>query len=244
MTQVISSFILRNIKYIPYFFTKEFLPHDTDRNYALLGKLSASILHDILTPISSLSLASELTTDSQEQIKPIIKESTDQIKEYVDIMKDFLSSEKTQGNIHINVEVLKCMKLIKYKAHQHGVQIQFIEFDQIYTQINPLYIYQIVINLLSNAIEASINSPTKKVILILKKDSDNFNLECKDFGCGMSAQTKRDIFKPHFTTKDSNNGLGLFSVKQIVSSCLHGNISVQSEPDTGSLFCCTIPLLK
>jgi len=244
MALTIQKFILRNIKYIPYFFKKELIYSSQHDNYALVGKLSASILHDILTPINSLSLAHEFHATKQSSLAPIIKESTIQIKEYVEIMKRFLSQEQSNVSIHLNSEILNCIKLLTYKAREHGVSIQFIELDQIYSRINPMHVYQIVVNLVSNAIEASAQGDNKKVILILKIDRGSFVLECKDFGHGICPTQINRICDPYFTTKQSGSGLGLYSVKYILSRYLNGTLFIQSEPRSGSLFSCTIPLFK
>ena len=244
MMTTIQNTILRNIKYVPYFFRRESTYSSKHYSYALLGKLSASIIHDILTPINTLSLVSELNNKEQSNLEPIIKNSTNQIKEYVEIMKNFISPQHTRVSHHVNSEIMKCITLLTYKAHHNNVSIQFIEFDQIYCKIDPIHIYQIVINLLSNAIEASTDCKTKKVILILKKNKKDFIFECKDFGKGISKDKLSTVCKPYFTTKQTGTGLGLYSVTNILSSCLDGELSIQSEPHKGSLFSCTIPLVK
>jgi len=244
MIDSIKQTMIRNIRYIPYFFKRESSYSSSQYNYALFGKLSATILHDILTPINSLSLVSELEQKGQSKLHPIITESTKQIKEYVEIMRDFLEPTKNHTQTHVNIEIIKCIKLLTHKARLHSVSIQYIEFDQIYSKIDSMHIYQIVINLISNAIEASIQSESKKVILILKKEKDTFIFECKDFGSGISKDILSKISTPHFTTKETGTGLGLFSVKHILSQYLNGSLFIQSEPNQGSLFSCHIPLVK
>ncbi len=245
MRYFIENVLMRNFKRIPYFFETEPKFFIENQNYALMGKLSASLLHDILTPLCSLSLTTDVVdSENNHLFKPLIKDSTSQIQEYVQLMKNFMIDTPQDSHIHINAEILKCIKLLRYKALEHQVQIQFIEFDQVFVSIHPLHIYQIIINLLSNAIEASTASTTKKVILIIKKDKRNFYIECKDFGIGMTEDTLEKLGTCNFSTKSDTRGFGLYSVKHIVTHILKGQLDTESEPDDGSLFSCTIPLFK
>lgn len=246
MKNFIENKIIRNFKKIPYFFEiTHNKPSIEQYNYALFGKLSSSILHDILTPLTSLSLGLEINKSKGLLIlEPIVEDSTKQIKEYIEIMRCFLNKPETDSKIHINKEIIKCIKLLSHRATKNNTQIQFIEFDQIYTKIYPLHIYQIVINLLSNAIEASINSETKKIILILRKNKNNFIIECKDFGIGISKETYDKIFLFNFSTKSKERGFGLYSIQYIIQELLNGKIIAESEPNKGSLFSCTLPIIK
>lgn len=245
MKHFLEKIIVRNFKRIPYFFETKPRFYIEQQNYALIGKLSTSLLHDILTPLTSLSLSTtaEETLNSQV-IKPIIESSTTQIQDYIKIMRDFLDEPKEDSLNHINQEISKCILLLKNKALTHGVQIQYLEFDQIYSKTYSLHIYQIVINLLSNAIEASISSEVKKVILILKKESENYYIECKDFGSGMTPEILSKIGASNFSTKSDQRGFGIYSIQHIIQNILKGEYIIQSEPNNGSLFSCKLPIIK
>jgi signal transduction histidine kinase len=244
MKTIFSHFFIRNFKRIPYFFTRT--NYQLEDKYILIGKLSTSLLHDILSPLTSLSIAQEIATHSNtSSIKSIIENSNTQIKEYVDIMRDFLQEEKNLNTkILINAEIVKCLTLLKHKITQNNIQIQFLEFDQVYSKVSPLHIYQIIINLLTNAIEASLESPTKKIILIIKKQDDNLIIECKDFGCGIKTEILHKIGEYNLSSKSTTRGFGLYSVSYIINFLLKGSLLVQSEEHTGSLFTCILPIIK
>lgn len=245
MINLIQQLVVRNIKSIPYFFHKNPAFNLDQTNYALIGKLSTSLLHDILTPITSLTLGvSAYQDETSDVIKPVIDNSARQIKEFVDIMRDFLKESDNESVVHINKEIHKSILLMSHKALQHGVQVQFLEFDQVFSRAHPLYVYQIVVNLISNAIDASMESTTKKVIVLLKKEKDSYIIECKDFGTGIPLKHFREICKMGYTTKCSGSGFGLYSVKHIVTQRLYGELKIYSEPDEGSLFSCRLPIRK
>ena len=82
MNYFIENVLIRNFKRIPYFFEPKAMYYTQQHNYALIGKLSTSLLHDILTPLCSLSISSDIDTSKNiENIRPIIKNSTLQIQE-------------------------------------------------------------------------------------------------------------------------------------------------------------------
>lgn len=232
---------MRNLKKIPFYFESKPVLNFEQNNYALIGKLSASLLHDILTPLTSLSLVSEISKDTIH-LGPIITHSTNQISEYISVLRDFLDSPSDTKGTFVNSEISKCLTLLKHKALIHNIQIQYIEFDQIHTNIHPLHIYQIIINLISNAIEASTESEAKKIILSIRKFKNNFYIECRDFGEGISSENIRKIGSYNFSTKSKQRGFGLYSVTYIIQTILRGNLYIESEPNKGSLFSCEIPL--
>ncbi len=242
MKHFIQKTIVRNFKRIPYFFETKPKIYFEQNNYALIGKLSTSLLHDILTPLTSLSLTTEIKSNDIQTLKPIIEHSASQITEYVGILKNFLEYDITKQSIHVNPEISKCLSLLRHKALAHNIQIQYVEFDQIHASIHPLHMYQIIINLVSNAIEASVQSENKKIIIILRKFKSNFYIECRDYGVGISKEHISKICTYNFSTKSKERGFGLYSIKYIIENILNGKLYIESEPDQGSLFSCEIPL--
>lgn len=243
MKYFIEKVVIRNFKKVPYFFAKR-NTQLLENQYSLIGKLSTSLLHDILSPLTSLQIAHELGSTSNKSVSQIISHSNTQIKEYVEIMRDFLYQNQESETIHVNQEMHKCLTLIKHKALQNNIQIQFLEFDQIKSKIYPIHIYQIIINLLTNAIEASTETNIKKVILIIRKKGKSFCIECKDFGIGINEKDLYKIGLLKFSTKSEDRGVGLYSLHHLISEVLNGSLSIESEKGVGSLFTCTLPIIK
>jgi len=93
-------------------------------------------------------------------------------------------------------------------------------------------------NLILNSIQAIKNKGTVTLIGIEKNDSIIITIE--DSGSGISKNRINDIFEPLFTTKQHGTGLGLASVKSIISA--HGGtISVTFPP---TIFTITLPKIN
>ena len=97
-------------------------------------------------------------------------------------------------------------------------------------------IEQVLINLIKNACESSVNKDSLKVEVKISLDEYNRTLiRVKDNGQGILPETMENIFVPFFTTKSQGSGIGLSICRQIVN--LHeGSISVESEAEKGSCF--------
>jgi signal transduction histidine kinase len=100
--------------------------------------------------------------------------------------------------------------------------------------IDPEYIEKVILNLITNAIEAI--SEEGDVTLRLYSQDGFIHLEVRDTGCGMSREfINHQLFKPFQTTKQKGIGIGLYQCKIIVSA--HGGqIETDSTEGVGSTF--------
>lgn len=108
---------------------------------------------------------------------------------------------------------------------------------------DPLQLLQVLLNLLSNAIQAT--DAGGRVTMILAASLEEAKIIVKDTGCGISKENISRIFEPFFTTKeaDQGTGMGLYVSWGIITG-LGGLISVESEIDKGTTFTITLPVKK
>ncbi len=106
-------------------------------------------------------------------------------------------------------------------------------------------IEQVIINLLINASQASDKKDSwiRLTAFREKENGKHLNIEVADNGCGMDENTRNRLFVPFFTTKKDGmgTGIGLYIVESLVQE-MGGEITVQSEPGTGSTFRISIPI--
>jgi len=101
-----------------------------------------------------------------------------------------------------------------------------IEFDK-------THFYQVITNMLQNAIEAS---PSEKTINLELKEKDNkIILAIVDYGIGIAENDLKRIFEPYFSTKKKGIGLGLALVKKLVE-LNNAEIEVNSQVGEGTTF--------
>lgn len=138
-------------------------------------------------------------------------------------------------------------KLMDLRAKESGVEIVRDLDPRIGdASLDPKGIHHCLLNLVSNAIDASIfdEDETKKHIVRVatRRESDGTLIfQVSDNGCGMDEAVKKHIFSSLFSTKGSQGtGLGLLVTQKTVHE--HGGtIKVDSEPGKGSTFVIRLP---
>lgn len=186
----------------------------------------------------------------------------DRAKELIARMLTFSNSNKLkQSNITIEKPVAKAISAFQEKLSENTTLNHYIENRNSEVFANYTEIYQMITNLLSNSLQAigsqkgviTVNLEILEQVNNDEAESTNtgnvVKITISDDGCGMDLDTMQKIFKPFFTLssdRDSETrraGLGLTTVYNIVTQ-MNGNISVKSQPNEGSLFTITLPLLE
>ncbi len=246
---------------------------------AEFGKLSQGLFHDLISPLSSVSLyAQQLEKDSnrsgsysekeKEMIRTVI-ESSKRMNLYMESVRKSLQSEATDrvgSSLKLSADLQKeidvILDILGYKARMSGVEIA-VKFDHKYAiilPIDPVRLQQLILNLVSNAIDACTNFPisegrTEHLVTIsvnkidgnhtLGRSSSEFiELSVSDTGSGISSENQKRLFSQSFTTKKDGSGIGLMTVKMVVERDLGGSINVESEEGKGAKFVVKIPYIK
>jgi two-component system, NtrC family, nitrogen regulation sensor histidine kinase NtrY len=111
-------------------------------------------------------------------------------------------------------------------------------------QLDPAQINRVIVNLLSNAIDAVLTTGrTGMISLVTRLDAaiEAIVIEISDNGPGIPEAIRDRVFEPYFSTKESGTGLGLAMVNQIVND--HGGyIRIAQSNENGTLVRIEIPL--
>jgi signal transduction histidine kinase len=214
---------------------------------AALGSLAAGLAHEVRTPLTAVSTNAALierdlrrnpgSPEAAERIAACVRDihlSVDRMNALVGQLKRFHRLDG-EGRVDLPLEgVVKEAVDFFTTAHRTASPIQ-LELEPTHVaSLDPLGVHQVVINLLSNAVEAC--DPAEGVVVVRTfNDAGRPCLVVQDNGVGMSQETQRRLFEPLFTTKPTGTGLGLAIVKRIVAA--HGgDIRCSSEPGKGTTF--------
>jgi len=223
---------------------------------ASIGKLSSSIFHDIINPLTIVSLNLEQmkiknNTDLKESNNYIQQalSATARINELISNTNRCLRRQSQEKYFSVKQELEKIKKIMEGKARSCQVTIKINPNKDYYIKGGVVRFGQIFMNLLSNAIDACIQSKKIDRIIIIniekEANSKNILVAVKDNGAGITADNLHKIFNLFFTTKPEdgkNVGLGLSIVKEIVENDFNGKIKVVSKIDQGSTFTVILPL--
>jgi signal transduction histidine kinase len=225
--------------------------------FAKFGRLASGFFHDLMSPLSALSINLERLKTTPGQAMDDVRGHLDAAMKTTQRMEDFIVAIKKQiqnpgavAPFCLNTEIEDAIRVISYRAQKANVRIRFSSPENVYTVGSPIKFTQIVTNLLGNALDASDEPsvpPERRVIDVALSSADGVaTLTVRDQGIGIPLENRSKIFESFFSTKDSDRGMGigLTIVQNIVESDYGGKISVDSAPGAGSTFTVTFPLVQ
>lgn len=226
---------------------------------ASLGKLSASVAHELNNPLSGILvyaklihkqlISAELTDVKKEAALKHLKLIESETKRCGDIVKGLLDfSRKDQTDF----EPCSVHEILRetYDLLHHQMKIKNIGFLTDYKAYgdmvlcSPNQIKQACVAMLVNSSEA-VSDNGEIILRTLNNDQQSITIDIVDNGKGIAEENLQHIFEPFFSTKHeaSGIGLGLAIVHGIVQSH-KGVISVKSAPGKGTTMSITLPLIK
>ncbi|CAA0323352.1 Sensory box sensor histidine kinase in two-component regulatory system [Alteromonas infernus] len=212
-----------------------------------LGKMVASLAHQIRTPLSAAMLyASNLTRKGlgQEAQEQFANKLTDRLKELESQVNDMLLFAKSgEEQVVSNITLSELLTSVEGSAQTMTVQahqtLGFSGFEQEVSITGNLTALQgALLNLIHNASQVT---PKGELVAVDASVSGNrLNIAVTDKGPGVPEGLKHKIFEPFFTTKNNGTGLGLAVVKSVVNAH-NGTLSVFNTPEGGACFSVSLP---
>ena len=185
-----------------------------------LGRLTASIAHEIRNPLGAISHAAQLLDEAElgEQEKKLLQvvlrhsSRVDQLVE--DIMQ--LSRQKTP-NIRI-ISIYDICQATKNQIEESGeFNSPCIELDNqgmaLHAPFDASQLQQVMTNLLTNALrhsEKETGAAWARIEFAIQQDINLAEVRVYDRGTGISEENREKIFEPFFTTEKTGTGLGLY----------------------------------
>lgn len=211
---------------------------------AALGQLSVGITHEINQPLTAISSHTRSAQKWLEQgrmdktTQNLIKIETllGKVAALTHHLKAF--SRKSDGKIS-SVAVMPVVNdaIELFANKQVPIVLDCnLEPDKSVTA-NPIRLEQVLVNLISNAIDAVENTPEPMIKVSVKKVGGEILIAVQDNGRGILTEDIPHIFDPFYTRKEVGKGLGLgLSIAFNIIKDFGGFIRVSSEPDVGTEF--------
>lgn len=216
-------------------------------NLAAIGKAASCLAHDMKTPLIAIggfsrSIKRSLKSDEKhnEKLDIIIQEAQrleNMIKEMLDFSRPLELHASTQD---IQPVIKESLEVVRDLAGEKKVELQVQSAQGLPTcSFEAMRMKQALINVLSNAIEASPEGGIVSVATFQK--GKRLFLEVSDQGCGIPPDKKREVFLPFYSTKKGGTGLGLTIVKKIIEAH-RGRVEILDGPRSGTLVRIVLPL--
>lgn len=223
-----------------------------------------NMTHEFKTPISTISLASQMLTDPSvnkspamlDHVSGVIADETKRLRFQVEkvLQMSMFDRQKTNlklSDIPINEIVNTVVNTFTLKVEKAGGKIETnLEAEDDICMVDEMHFTNVIFNLLDNAYKyARENVPLHLVITTKNLGEDKIEIRIKDNGIGIRHDDLKKIFEKFYRVPTGNLhnvkgfGLGLSYVMKIVKD--HGgDIKAESELGQGTTFIITMPLLS
>jgi two-component system sensor histidine kinase PilS (NtrC family) len=199
---------------------------------ASMGRLTASIAHEVRNPLSAIGhatslLGEDLTDPVQQRLLKIVGDNVARVNRMVE---DILQlSRKVQPHseplaldvflAELRAEFIETHGLapdILGLAAAPGVQVRF----------DALHLREVVLNLLNNAVRYASGGPESIRINVVRDTAQRLELHVQDDGPGISPEVRAHLFEPFYTTSSKGTGLGLYLAREL---CLNNEARLDYE---------------
>jgi len=212
-----------------------------------LGKMMASLAHQIRTPLASamlyLSQIVEARPDADTSLN-FSEKALARIKHIEKMINDMLvfahGGQFNTSRFTVNELLDELSEQLHPQLERRRAKLEISgRLDHLQLQGNRDALLGALGNLCMNALDANAQEPRIGIKIALNRQGW-LSMVVEDNGSGMDRHTRMHLFDPFFSTKIDGTGLGLAVVKSVVESH-QGSISVASRPGRGTRFRITLP---
>jgi len=211
---------------------------------AELGRLSASIAHEIRNPLGAISHAAQLLKEStslqaaDERLSNIIINHSNRMNGVVENVLE-MSRRRSPQPIRLNLHAHLEKFTAEFKQARPEAQIDLtVNPQDTEIRVDPNQLNQALTNLVENGIRYSKeNDAGPKVRLEggIERTSERPYLNILDYGPGVSAEQEQKLFQPFSTTASEGTGLGLYLSRELCESN-QAQLSYTKQDTAGSCF--------
>ncbi|MCK9281890.1 MAG: ATP-binding protein [Melioribacteraceae bacterium] len=212
----------------------------------LLGKLTAGLLHEIRNPLTAIKLnldymkmyESDLSEEMSDSIASSL-EAFDRVNYIISDLLDFTRKSMEPAKVtDINDITSRSIDILHVNADKKNIVfVTELEKELPHIFLNENKILQVFLNLINNAIEASVEK--SKIFIRTSNLSQNGTIslhwEVEDFGCGIKECDRQKILDGFFTSKQTGSGIGLTVCKRLLDE-VGAEFGFDSKVGQGSKF--------
>nr|WP_320133940.1 ATP-binding protein [uncultured Holophaga sp.] len=214
---------------------------------AAVGELSAELAHEIRNPLASIQGCIQILRKGEhprpmlDRVLNILHRESERVGA---IVTDFLEYTRARP---ARIQTLWLPSLVEDARASWEMDPRCTELPllvetipTLWVQGDPLFVHQILTNLLSNARKAVRGMPSPLIQIQFRPRPGEVLLDVRDNGCGIAADRLRTLFVPFSGGFEEGTGLGLSLVYQFVQA-MGWSVQVESSPGQGASFRLGIP---
>lgn len=214
-----------------------------------IGELAGGICHQINNPLAiivgrSMILRSQLKSipNHSEFLKEldVIDQTSHRVSGILKALRTYskdLGHEIVRASLHDVIE--DALTLLRSKINQLNVDVSFEKGSEVFLQMNKNQIGQVVLDLLSNSMEAMEGCQDKNLRISVNENETDVTMDIVDSGEGLSERDRLKIFEPFFSTKPRHFGVGLSNARGFIRQ--HGGEIRLVSPKNPTIFRVNLP---
>lgn len=222
--------------------------HIQNNKLQMLGKLTASLIHEIRNPLSAIKLNMDylkmLETELPAEVNESISDSSEAVERIQFLVENLLSFSRKKlsetAMVDINEITKNALSIMKGEVQRKNISVILnlsADVPPVYFDSNKLL--QVFINLITNALESCSQKGTINILSRLNGcEKAGVVWEIQDNGAGISEENKKKVFQDFFTNKDKGTGLGLSVCKMLVEEH-NAKLDFESSLGKGAKFIIT-----
>ena len=212
---------------------------------ASLGRLTASIAHEIRNPLGAISHAGALLAEAPDLLPPdrrlteIIAEQSRRINTIVENVLQLGRRDRTQlVLLPLDQWLARFAQEFSHVHHDAEQWLQIAPVEQgLQAWFDPGHLHQVLSNLCENALRHGQRREGEMAVILRtgRLGERHGYIDVCDNGPGVDEAMRADIFEPFFTTQNKGTGLGLYLAREL-AECNHAQLRYEPGQDGGSRF--------
>jgi two-component system sensor histidine kinase PilS (NtrC family) len=204
---------------------------------ASMGRLTASIAHEVRNPLSAIGHANSLLIEDavdpvQQRLLNIINDNVSRLNRMIeDILR--LSRKAQTGGEAVSPAAL-VPEIVEEFRESQALRPGFIHvgaMDARGVRFDPLHLREVIVNLLSNALRYASGRDASIRLFMVSDVSHRRELHVQDDGAAITPEVRAHLFEPFYTTSRKGTGLGLYLAREL---CLNNGATLDYEYRTDS----------
>lgn len=223
---------------------------------AALGNLSAGISHELNQPLAALRYRVVLLEsareagDAQESRRQLdrIADLTDRMEAIISHLRRFARrSDNKREPLRLGDQIEGALSLLQGRIEESGAAISTSDTAaEARVMGDPILIEQVIINLISNALDAIAERNGDGLIALDAVTAGRFiDLTVRDNGVGLGDLSPEEAVNPFVTSKEAGRGMGLgLSISYNIAKDMGGDLMIAPAPDRGVVARLRLPMVK
>jgi signal transduction histidine kinase len=207
---------------------------------AVIGEFAGAVAHGIRNPLSGIRAAAQIAREQAEgtavaETLTGVLEESDRLEQRVRSLLDFSRPFDIEFQlVDLSVLLGAVRNTLSGQAGRLGVEVVLdIDADATMLESDPNYLEEALLELCANSLRAMSEGAELRITVELEKA--NTVIRVRDSGRGIPVGVQGRIFELFFTTRGDGTGMGLATVKKIMSR-LGGRIRLECSDATGTTF--------